>query len=88
MFCVYLLYGTHVFLFFFVPRSMAGYIVSISSFLFSAPPASLPFFFRKLHQGMGGFKLSFLVYFKQFSEEDRGGGGFLPLLCTLVTFRT
>lgn len=48
--CVYLLYGTHMlgfyvcpfYFFSFVPRNMTGYFVSISSFLFDAPPRTSP----------------------------------------------
>lgn len=95
--CVYLLYGTHVlgfyffsllFFFFCVPLNMAGYFVSISSFLFGAPPRTSPFL-PKIRPRMGDTQTFFpCLVSTVFSEEDGAGGGFLLILCTLVTYCT
>ena len=44
--------------FFCVPRNMAGYFVSISSFLFGAPPRTSPFL-PKIRPRMGDFQTFF-----------------------------
>lgn len=91
--CVYLLYGTSVlrlfFSFFsFVTRNMAGYIVSISSFVFGAPPRASSFTEHYTKQWAVSNFLS-LFALNIFGRGQGGGGGFLLLLSsTLVTFCT
>lgn len=74
---VYLLYGTYVSGFFFSLLFFSSFLGTRLDILylflpFCLLPRPAPPFNRKLHQGMGGFKLSFLVCFTQFSEEGRG----------------
>ena len=71
IFCTVLLCYAFFFLFF-LRYSEHGWIYCVYFFLCVWCPAPRLLFYRKLHQAMGGFKLSFLVCFKHFSEEDRG----------------
>lgn len=72
-------------LFFSVTRNMAGYIVSISSFLFGAPPRASPFTENYIKQWAVSNFLS-LFALNIFRKRTGVGGGFLLLSCTLVTF--
>lgn len=76
------------FFFSFVTRNMAGYIVSISSFVFGAPPRASSFTENYTKQWAVSNFLS-LFALNIFRKRTGGGGGFLLLLSsTLVTFCT
>ena len=76
------------FLLLFSSLSEDSWIYCTYFFLYVWHPALRLPFNRKLHQAMGGFKLSFIVCFKKKLRKRTGaGGGFLLLLsCALVNF--
>lgn len=76
------------FFFSFVTRNMAGYIVSISSLVFGAPPRASSFTENYTKQWAVSNFLS-LFALNIFGRGQGGGGGFLLILSsTLVTFCT
>lgn len=66
------------FLFLFFLYSEQGWIYLYLFLPFCLVPRPRLPFYRKLHQAMGGFKLSFLVCFEHFSEKVRGGWWISP----------
>lgn len=84
---LYAIYVFGLFFFFFVPRNIAGYIVSICSFLLLPAPTPTPTPTPTIHtenKSMEWAGFYFLVCFNSFPEEE--GGGWIPPFCTFVTF--
>lgn len=84
---LYAIYVFGLFFFFFVPRNIAGYIVSIWSFLLLPPPTPTPTPTPTIHTPkINPWNGRFFIFLFALTVFRKRRGGWIPPFCTFVTF--